>query len=277
MIKIYGILLVKNEDIFIEQCVSNVIDFLDKLIILDNLSTDKTFFLLKNLKKNYKHKIHLKKINSISSSHKYIEKFANKKIWILRIDGDEILDKKKLKLFRKKIIEGKFQNFWKLESAVFNCIELKNNIAKGFIGNHGSELYNFFAINSWKNCKTERLHFGEIKFKKNFNNMLVKNEKKNWNKSYFRCLHLCFLKRSSKDKNKWILNKAPFEIIGNFRLLKSQTKFFFKLIKSLLKKKIILKNLFKLVFQYKIISLRKIVQYGEGEIIKLDAKDFIKK
>lgn len=42
-IKIVGICLIKNEDYYIEQVLKNIMDFCDKIIVLDNMSEDNTY------------------------------------------------------------------------------------------------------------------------------------------------------------------------------------------------------------------------------------------
>ena len=49
--QIVGISLVRNEDIFISQAITNVAEFCDKIIVLDNLSTDNTWYEIQELKK----------------------------------------------------------------------------------------------------------------------------------------------------------------------------------------------------------------------------------
>ena len=92
--KIVGIMLVKNEDIFIKDSINNVIHFCDKLIILDNYSTDNTNNIILDIKKKFPKKIKYSRIKKVSQSHKFIETYANKKFWIFQVDGDEIFDKK---------------------------------------------------------------------------------------------------------------------------------------------------------------------------------------
>ena len=72
--KIIGILLFRDEDVFIKKCVLGVIDFVDQLIILDNNSKDNSTEIVKKIKKIFNKKIIYKKIKKISVSHKFIEK-----------------------------------------------------------------------------------------------------------------------------------------------------------------------------------------------------------
>ena len=131
--KIIGIILVKNEDIFIKNSINKIIKFCDKIIILDNYSTDQTYEIIKNIKNKFPNKIEHSRIIKISQSHKYIESYANKKNWIFQVDGDEIFDEKRLLILKKDIKKNKYNNFWRLGGVSLNCTELDNKFAKGFL------------------------------------------------------------------------------------------------------------------------------------------------
>jgi len=64
-----------------------------------------------------------------------------------------------------------------------------------------TKLYNFAAIDAWDGKIVERLHGGEIQFKSGYDASLRLNlhEQTSWTNADFRCLHLCFLERSSRD------------------------------------------------------------------------------
>ena len=67
--KIIGIVLVMNEDRFIEPVLRNIVDFCDELIVLDDYKTrDKTGKIVKALMKE-EPKIQYKKIVRLGSSH----------------------------------------------------------------------------------------------------------------------------------------------------------------------------------------------------------------
>ena len=66
MNEIIGICLFKNEDIYAKRVVSNIIDFCDKLIIIDNESTDDTLEIVRdNFSRNFKVKVINIKTNGI--------------------------------------------------------------------------------------------------------------------------------------------------------------------------------------------------------------------
>jgi len=279
-IKIIGILLFKNEDIFLKKCINSVIDFVDKLILLDNYSTDNSIKIIKEISKVNKEKIYYKKIKKISESHKFIQNYAGKKVWIMKIDADEIYDKKKLKSFKKNIYRGHLDNYWIIKASMLNILnyDLKTKKASGFFSppsQNSSQIYNFYLIKYWRNCRIERLHYGQIKFKKqNYNKIYIE---KNWNNASFRCLHFCFEKRSSISNNFLKINKAPFEISDKTRIFKSQIKYFFILMLSLLSLRRNLIGLIKILLMKKFFGFRKIEQYSRGNLItKISISDIYK-
>ncbi len=202
--QIVGISLVRNEDIFIAQAIKNVADFCDKIIVLDNLSTDNTWYEIQVLKKQYPH-IEAHRINDYRESHSYISGYAGSDTWILGVDGDEIYDPTGLKRFRKCLLAGDFDDQWVLFGNVVNCVELdpKREKATGYLSPPSrsmTKLFNFSALKSW-NGRCERLHGGEKIFRLGFgeNQRFSLNEHTVWNESSFRCLHLCFVQRSTRE------------------------------------------------------------------------------
>jgi hypothetical protein len=66
-----------------------------------------------------------------------------------------------------------------------------------------TKLYNFNSIEKWRGPCPERLHGGNILFKSGFSNTdrFYLYKEVLWEDSCFRCLHLCFLPRSSEDQD----------------------------------------------------------------------------
>lgn len=209
--QIVGIFLIKNEDIFIRQAILNVVFFCDRILIADNFSTDHTWNIVKELEKTYSH-IECHRIKRTQESHEMIKKYAGTNTWVLGVDGDEIYDPYGLNVFRQELLGGKWDNWWVIFGNVLNCINLDvlTMKAEGYLAppcRSMTKLYNFNAIEQWEGCCPERLHGGNPIFNPGYNVSLrlALNQKMSWNESKFRCLHTCFLKRSSLD---------PFEMIG---------------------------------------------------------------
>lgn len=214
--KIVGLFLIKNEDVFIEQAVLNVIEFCDEIYIEDNNSTDNTFQIVSSLAQRFS-KVHVSKINDITNSHRHIDKYCGTNTWILGIDGDELYDKQKLQTFKKELATGKFDNQWVIFGNVLHCIELdlERKIAKGYLcppAKSMTKLYNFSIINGWSEI-TERLH-GYADYKEGYHAELryPLYSEYTWDTAYFRCLHVAFVQRSTLDKANSNIRKNPTEV-----------------------------------------------------------------
>lgn len=208
MKKIIGISLVKNEDIYIRRSIENVVNFCDKLIVLDNNSTDNTFGILQDLNTEYK-KIDLYKINDYRTSHEFIDEYIGKDVWVFAVDGDEIYDKNGLTKFKTQLLSGIYDGKgFNIKGPSFHCCEDNNPYFTGYMDNVKSvcKLYNFSLIESWQTH--ERLHGSLPKFKQPVPYHFDLN-RDNWDGANFKCLHLCFVPRSSKEKNENMTDGRP--------------------------------------------------------------------
>ncbi len=208
-IKIVGILLLRNEDIYIERIVANIESFCDEILIADNASIDRTPEIVRTLQSKFP-KIQYKLIKNPSESHQLIEGLAGQPVWIFAVDGDELYDRSGLSLLRRKILLGEYKEQWMILGNVLHCIELnlEKQYALGYLAppcRSMTKLYNFEKIVSWEGPCPERLHGGNITFRPGYSNenRLMLYDELEWENSFFRCLHLCFLPRSSKDKGKF--------------------------------------------------------------------------
>lgn len=221
--KIVGISLIKNEDLYIEQVLKNTLDFCDEIIVLDNMSEDKTFEIVSKMAKNNS-KIKLFRIKKASESHSFIENYANTNTWIFKIDGDEIYDASGLRKLREILFSGAYQKFWRVEGPSLNCdtLNLSQKIATGYLAPPAKLapiLFNFGAIKSWSENDNERLHGNNVIFKDGYDRLSCKQlfKERSWDSSIFRCLHLCFIHRSSLEKNDRSYRPNPQESMDIYR------------------------------------------------------------
>ncbi len=228
--QIVGIILIKNEDLHIEKTIRNIVNFCDLIIVTDHNSQDQTFEIVNKLTKEYHH-IQLSKIVHPTESHKVIEKFAGTPAWIFVVDGDEIYDPAGLAIMRKNLQEGLFDQDWNIFCNTLNCVSVDytNKTAKGYLAppsRAGARLFNFSMIESWTDCP-ERVHGGKIKFRPGYHLGLRRylHTEHTWENSYFRCVHVAFVKRSSMQSpfsKKGRLNPGEIEerrITKNWRHL----------------------------------------------------------
>jgi len=207
MTRIIGIVLVRNENLFVSQAVTNVLDFCDQIFLVDNGSTDGTAELLMELAGRLPEKLSYHRITHPSASHELIKPFAGGDYWIFGVDGDEIYDPARLAVFRPRLLAGEFSSHWMVRGNVLHCsrLDLAAGQATGFLSPPSrsiTKLHNFAAIDSWDGDTVERLHGGAIRFRDGFgpHDKRSLEQEASWDDASLRCLHLCFLRRSSADE-----------------------------------------------------------------------------
>jgi len=227
--KIIGIMVLKNEELWLKNVIENVIEFCDKLIILDNNSDDMTWEIIRKMQ-NQSSKIFSYKIKSMAESHSYISGYAGTNTWVFGVDGDELYDPIGLQKLKKELNSGKYNHIWNIKGNVLHCISIDRTkkIGIGYLAPPSrsiTKLYNFSIINKWDKCP-ERLHSGQLIFSDTYTNETFKIKNKfDWDESHFRCLHLCFIKRSNIFINKSRLNPAEIMVSKKYFLFRIFKKF----------------------------------------------------
>lgn len=204
--RVTGILLVKDEDLFVERVVRNALGFCDDFILVDNGSTDGTSGILQGLAGEFSGRVAYHRVSHPRVSHELIAPLAGSDCWVFAVDGDEIYDPSGLVRLRGRLEAGEFDRDWVVFGNVLNVRELDagRRVARGHMAppcRSMTKLYNFGAIKAWHGPCHERLHGGRVEFRDGFHEGLRRNlhEITPWDGADFRCLHLCFLRRSSLE------------------------------------------------------------------------------
>ena len=204
--QIVGIVLVRNEDRFVRQSVTNILGFCDRILLVDNGSRDQTPVILQELAALEPERISFHAIGHPRESHDLLKPYAGTPAWIFAMDGDEIYDPERLGLFRTQLFSGEYDRHWMILGNVHHCdhLDLQEFVAEGYAtppGRSITKLYNFAAIRSWNGDTPERLHGGKPDFLPGYDEQMKKQlqNEYNWEESPLRCLHLCFVSRSSLD------------------------------------------------------------------------------
>jgi glycosyltransferase involved in cell wall biosynthesis len=205
-VKIVGIMLVRDEDRFVEWAIRSAIDFCDEFLVCDHESRDETPVILDRLSREFGSKLSVRRCRNSGESHQMIRSHAGTDTWVFGVDGDEIYDRVALARLRPRLESGEFARWWVVFGNVLNVKRLDEKSAEGHLAppcRSMTKLYNFAAIEDWSGKIVERLHGGNIRFKPGFHDQLRLNlyEQSAWETADFRCLHLCFLGRSSRDSS----------------------------------------------------------------------------
>jgi glycosyltransferase involved in cell wall biosynthesis len=205
-VQVVGSVLVRNEDVFLERAIRNVAVFCDRIHAVDHLSTDRTWELLQELARTYDH-LDVRRASFAGASHEVLEPYVGTDTWALRVDGDEIYDPSGLARMRAKLDAGDYGDRFRIQGSVLHSdgLDADRHTASGYLSPPSrpiTSLFNFAALDSWRGCP-ERLHGGEMSFRPGYGWELVEPlyEDVSWDESPLRCLHVCFLRRSSLESN----------------------------------------------------------------------------
>lgn len=203
--KIIGVCLVKNEEHFVGWALSNVVDFCDEILVMDNRSEDRTRSILAALAQKHGH-VRVLDVDDANKTHAHVEHLAGTDTWVFGIDGDEIYDRDGLARLRPRLLAGEFDNFWRVFGHTVHTRELDLNqrTARGYIPPEArsiTKLYNFAGISSWRQPNHERLHGKDMVFRPGYAWDHAYNfwQHEPWTSSDCRCLHFCFTPRSAFD------------------------------------------------------------------------------
>ena len=204
-LRIVGSVLVHDEDVFVERAIRNVATFCDRIHVVDHLSRDHTPTILKELARELDH-LDVRRARHAAASHRVLEQYAGTRTWVIGVDGDELFDPVALERLRADLEAGAHEDLFMVKGHVLNCDELdeQRGIARGWMAPPSrpvTKLFNFAAVDSWAGC-AERLHGGSPAFRPGFGlkpwgDLAASTS---WETDPLRCLHTCFLRRSSLEQ-----------------------------------------------------------------------------
>jgi glycosyltransferase involved in cell wall biosynthesis len=204
-VSIVGCVLVRNEDVFVERAVRNAVEFCDRIHIADNGSTDDTWEILSGLEREFDH-IDLRRIGNVRHSQAMVEGYANTATWVFGVDGDELYDPVGLRALREELLEGRYRDRFRIKSNVLNALHVDQfaRTASGYLAPPSrpmTKLFNFGAVARWEGPSEQILHGGDRVFNESYDHDVSENigDRLGWDESHFRCLHCCFVRRSSAD------------------------------------------------------------------------------
>lgn len=220
---IWGNCVVKNEDRYIWFTIKSVINHLDKLLVFDTGSTDKTAEIIKSLKNEYPEKIVFEEKGLVDA--KGLTKLRQEMLdktesdWLLLIDGDEVWWKASLEKTINKINEAG-NNLYALVHPVINLV--------GDIYHHQEDAAGEYRILGKKghfNIRAVNRKIPGLHLKNNYplegfydeNEKLIQSVDEKLEYIDGPVLHFSHLKRSSRDDKKTLhRNKVKVELGNKF-------------------------------------------------------------
>jgi hypothetical protein len=202
MTQIVGSVLVRNEDLFVEQSIRNVARFCDRIHAVDHVSTDRTWDILQSLARELDH-LDVRRSRGSATAHRLLAPYAGTDTWVLGVDGDELYDAAALSRLRDDLLAGAHADVFRLKAHVLNCdeVDAAAGTASGWLAPPSrpvTKLFNFGAVESWSESP-DPLQAGNVVFRpgQHWESRRDLADETTWETDPLRCLHVCFLWRSS--------------------------------------------------------------------------------
>jgi hypothetical protein len=204
-VDVVGVVLLHDEDLHAERVIRNVAGFCDRIHVADHASSDGTWAIVSRLARELDN-VDAVRITHAARSHDLVLPYVGTDTWVFSPDGDELFDPAGLERLRGELEAGRYDEHFRLFPAMLHCVALDEpaRSASGYLAPpalSGPKLFNFAALRSWDHVYRERLHEGEPAFRDGWAWTSVGrlDQASDWDENPFRCLHVCFLRRSSND------------------------------------------------------------------------------
>ena len=203
--RVVAVVLVHDEDIWVERVLRNVAGFCDRIHVADHASSDGTWEIVARLARELDN-VEAERITHAARSHDLVLPYVGTDTWVFSPDGDELFDPAGLQRLRGELEAGRYDRAFRVFPAMLHCVDLDQEAltAVGYLAPPaltGPKLFNFAALESWGRVYRERLHEGEPVFRDGWawTSVARLEQVHDWDENTFRCLHACFLSRSSRD------------------------------------------------------------------------------
>lgn len=203
--RVVGVVLLHDEDLHAERVIRNVAGFCDRVHVADHASTDRTWEIVSGLATELEN-VEAVRISHAARSHDLVLPYVGTDTWVLSADGDEMFDPQGLGRLRPALEAGRYGGAFRLFPSMLHCVEIDEQAltATGYLSppaRSGPKLFNFAVLESWDGVERERLHEGNPVFRPGWHweSTALLGEEHDWDESPFRCLHACFVRRSSAE------------------------------------------------------------------------------
>jgi hypothetical protein len=205
-VRVVGSVLVRNEDRHVAQALRNVLPSLDHVHAFDHMSTDGTWEILREVARQADH-VEVARTRDSGDAHRALAPYVGTSTWILGVDGDELYDPEGIARLREALLAGEHTDVFRLKAHVLNCDELNQAgaTASGWLAPPSrpvTKLFNFQAVESWPESP-DPLQSGPVVFRDGFEWESKRDlaESTTWETDPLRLLHLCFVPRSTVERD----------------------------------------------------------------------------
>ena len=219
--RIVGIALVRDEDVFVERALTNALRFCDELIAADHRSRDETPRILEQLAAAHPGRVRFERVDEAGNANELLRPYVGQDVWVFGVDGDELYEPDRLDALRRRLLGGELDEWYLIKGNVLHCDELDAaaGTAGGWLAPPArsiTKLFNFRALEHWEGQAIEHLYGGRRTFRRGYSDETIYwlRDEHDWASSPFRCLHVCFLRRSSRQPARQQTRQSVIELGG---------------------------------------------------------------
>lgn len=230
-VRILGIAMVRDEDVWVERAVRNVLDAVDEMILADHESRDRTPDILQGIAAELPHKVAYHRIKRGGDANRLLRDYVGERVWVLGVDGDELYEPDRLAVMRERLLAGTYDDSWLVKGNVLHCTELdeERGRATGYTtppSRSVTKLFNFAALDSWTGETVEHFYGGRQVFRPGYSSETIRYlyQDEPWDESPFRCLHVCFSRRSSLQPERLVARRSLNEDAADTRLVRLRAR-----------------------------------------------------
>jgi len=209
--KIVGVALVRNEEIYIGRVLRAALHLCDDILVLDNGSVDGTRDEVRRVIAEHPGRVVAVELHNLVDSHLFLQQYVGTDTWVFGVDGDEIYDPAGLSELREVLLGGAYADKWMVRAKFLHVSRLQGGRAYGYMSppsHDPSKLYNFSLLEAWPADDVRPLFLPRagMRFKAGGESYYENWETcyclATWGESIFRCLHMKFLQRSRIDAHR---------------------------------------------------------------------------
>lgn len=210
MAAIIGLMMVKNEDIYLKRAIRCIKDFCDEIIVIDTGSTDGTI----DIAKREGVSLHIE--HDLTKTHQFVERHAGDNVWIFGVDGDEIYDPAGLERLKPNIKKNYYNYAYQLQGHYIHALDIAGNEVTGHMGppsHTPGKLYNMRNIHSWP---SDGKHILFLSRPMDYSWKKMRPAPDTWELTPMRCVHTRFLRRSTKECSETVGRRLHGEDVLGF-------------------------------------------------------------